>query len=534
MKLPRAAWILVIVHLLLTGFFALVQPHLHLLDDAYYTLTVARHIADGQGITYGGAPTNGFQPLYGFVMAPVMWLFGGHPEWCLRLAKLFLAFCSAALLVVLMKVARRLLDDGAAWLVGLLFVANANLLGHSLSGLETSLHALLFWLFVYLYLQFRDDERTKVLVALGLLLGLTAYARFDTVFLMAGVAVDIVWRKRREPRAVLGRGFLMFTPAALLLAPWFVWSRFACGSFFQSSGAFHRWRGLLQQGVPESWPGMIKFAAVKWISLGIKLPLEPLFGYERAMRVLAARLLSGERQTSGFLVQLGRDRPLIAVALVALALAIAALLFWFGRRHVGRIKKLEPLAFLLVPLAGAAVFYPLYMLNYSMRHFYALSLGVALIWAAFFSGFLTADRLAGNARRVAAGALLVFLLALPGLKDWTADHTPRDAWRLIDTIEKNVPTGSRIGYTDCGVFGFYLLDFEVVNLDGILNFEALHAMRDGDIGAYLIEHDVPYVLHLHNFQADYATQWQTQVAPRAVPLLDVDWIYRLKIVPDAP
>ena len=35
-----------------------------LIDDAYYYLSIARHLAGGEGITYGGIPVNGFQPLY--------------------------------------------------------------------------------------------------------------------------------------------------------------------------------------------------------------------------------------------------------------------------------------------------------------------------------------------------------------------------------------------------------------------------------------------------------------------------------------
>lgn len=528
-RLPKSWIALLLVHFVLTAALALLNPHVHLLDDAYYTLTIARNIAAGDGITYGGVPTNGFQPLFALVMAPLMALFGDRPETALRLAKLFLALCSTGLLLVLLHIARRLADNAAAVATGVLYVANANLLAHNLSGLETALHGLLFWLFVLAYLRYRDSERLGPLLGMGLLLGVTAYARFDTVFLFLGVGLDQAWAQRRDIPQLVRRGMALFGPAVVLLAPWFIWSRVACGSFFQSSGSFHRWRGLLQQDVPESLGGMVKFGVAKLVSLGIKLPLEPLWGYEGPMRALARRLLGQERVRAGFLVELLRENPGAAAALAGLALGGAALLVWFGRRHARRLTTLRPLAFLLPALAGAALFYPLFLLNYSMRHFFPFSAGLALVWGVWLGGFAADGPLRRRGAGLAAAIVLAALLALPGVGAWTTDHRPRTAWEVVETIEGLVPTGEKIGYTDCGVFGYYLRRHTVVNLDGILDFDALHAMRDGDIGALLVRRRIGYVLHLHNFRADYATQWQTHVAPRVTVVPPTDWLYRVTL-----
>src|SRR4029453_11737611 len=49
-----------------------------LLDDGYYVLAIARRIGLGQGVTYDGATlTNGFQPLWVFLCAPLFWLSDG-------------------------------------------------------------------------------------------------------------------------------------------------------------------------------------------------------------------------------------------------------------------------------------------------------------------------------------------------------------------------------------------------------------------------------------------------------------------------
>jgi len=526
-RLPRLCRLLLGMHLLLAATLALFNPHAHLLDDAYYTLTVARHLAAGEGLTYGSLPTNGFQPLYAFLMTPAMMLCGDHPEWCLRLALLLMACCSTGLLYVLMRLALHLAGARAAVMVGILSAANANLLSHGLSGLETPLHGLLFWLFVLLYLRHREGAGFAGQAGLGLLLALTAYARFDSVFLFVAVGVDLAWRYRKDFPTMLKRGLALFTPAILALAPWFIWSRSACGSFFQSSGAFHRWRGLLGQDLPESILGLVKFAAAKLASLGVKLPLEPLIGYQEPMRLLSRALLGEERMRTGFLVQMLNERPAAAALLILVGLTAAVAVLWFGRKPLKRLAALQPLRFLLIGLAGAALFYPLYLLNYSMRHFYPYSMGMVLVWAAVLAGRSEDTEPDRKIFRGVIGAVLLIALALPGLRVWlkSADDTvPRD---LLTTIERSVAPGAKIGYTDCGVFGWYLPRHTVMNLDGILNFEALRAMQTGDIGAFLEKHKVEYVLYLHNFKTDFADQWQRDIAPRVEPVPPTDWLYRL-------
>src|SRR6188474_2715798 len=73
--------VIVLVLLVLCSALAIVARPLHavfddpLSDDGYYVLAIARRIALGQGVTYDGATlTNGFQPLWVFLCAPLFWL----------------------------------------------------------------------------------------------------------------------------------------------------------------------------------------------------------------------------------------------------------------------------------------------------------------------------------------------------------------------------------------------------------------------------------------------------------------------------
>src|SRR5262245_6448745 len=46
-----------------------------LLDDGYYYLNIARHLAQGDGFTFDGLhPTNGFHPLWQLLLVPLFWI----------------------------------------------------------------------------------------------------------------------------------------------------------------------------------------------------------------------------------------------------------------------------------------------------------------------------------------------------------------------------------------------------------------------------------------------------------------------------
>ena len=69
-------------------------------DDTYYTLTIARSIANGHGPTVDGHTlTSGFQALLGFLMVPVYWL-TDNPDTALRIDLALLVVVDTLTIVV--------------------------------------------------------------------------------------------------------------------------------------------------------------------------------------------------------------------------------------------------------------------------------------------------------------------------------------------------------------------------------------------------------------------------------------------------
>jgi hypothetical protein len=195
-------------------------------EDGFYALAVARHIGMGDAITIDGVHrTNGIQPLWSFLCAPLYALAGGNRILGLRLTELlgtalWLAF--AALLAVHARdLARRhgLRGDFAAAAAAIVAVGSVSVFRVFHNGLETGL--LLVVLCAAVLMLDRTERWTaRRTVAVGLLLGALAWSRLDALaFVAAAGAVAVAgWlaRRRALPVAPLAACAL----AGLLLVPW--------------------------------------------------------------------------------------------------------------------------------------------------------------------------------------------------------------------------------------------------------------------------------------------------------------------------
>lgn len=530
-QVPRAVILLALVHFFLFVYTALFRPMAFLLDDAYYSLTVSANIAAGSGITYGGFPTNGFQPLYSVILVPLFGLLGEHRMVCLKIALLFCGLCSTASIFLIYKIARRWACEAAALLAAMLAALSVNLFSHAASGLETALHAFIFLVVVDFYSSRRTSLNTKSAVTLGILLGTLALARLDACFVFIAIAMDRLFISRKKSLLPIKENLAIFLPAILVLAPWFIWNLATFGTIVQSSGQFHHWMGLQKQGANLAMPGFLIFAAIKLLSFAIKLPLEPLFGYHALVSFPAKFLMGTDKIRTNLAIQLWEKSPLLAILAGSIFLAAIVVLLFFGRKGIARLAQLRPLSFVLIALAGAAFYYPLYQLNYSMRHFYAYSLVMTVPVALFLTGLLgigeDAPLLKGKARAVAFGFLILLIFrcgpfnpALPSGNEYGFD-------RIAD-IRRTVLPGSSIGYTDCGFYGYFLPEYQVVNLDGILNFEAQKAMEENKMSEYLVAKNIGFVLNLDNMQKEFKRQFETDMVSVLEKLPGSDFIYRVK------
>ena len=245
-------------------------------DDAYLSLTIARNVGRGLGPHYGTSYTNGFQPLWVFLTAP---LYAWRPldlEGNVHAALLILAGCDTLLAaLVCLQVWRWTRNSQAPAVVAAAWAMNPYSVRTSLCGLEASLSAMLAVLVLLLLDRERDNTREfdrRRLLVLGIALGFAILARIDNGFLALTVALFLVpWHTRPLSRALRG-GLARILPvaaaAAAVTLPWLVYSYHYTGDLYPISGRAVRLVALgdrvVKGGALEGYRGVLLGEAWAW------------------------------------------------------------------------------------------------------------------------------------------------------------------------------------------------------------------------------------------------------------------------------
>ena len=98
--------------------FGVLAKNGFLYDDSFYAFKIASNIANGHGVTFDGInATNGFQPLYVFLLVPIFWLLRPDPIAPVYGALVLSALVTALTSVVLYGIVRRYVRPAIAVLV---------------------------------------------------------------------------------------------------------------------------------------------------------------------------------------------------------------------------------------------------------------------------------------------------------------------------------------------------------------------------------------------------------------------------------
>lgn len=136
-------------------------------DDSYYVLTIAKNIANGSGPLYTDSYTNGFQPLYVFLIVPVFLFIKSDLFAPIRAMLVINAFLDTLTLFLLLKIFYKARSYLTLILLSVLWILSFTVIINSLNGLETPLSVLSIVLTLYLFQKFKDKDTYKNLVLLG-------------------------------------------------------------------------------------------------------------------------------------------------------------------------------------------------------------------------------------------------------------------------------------------------------------------------------------------------------------------------------
>jgi hypothetical protein len=457
-------------------------------DDGFYYFQIARNLAQGAGITADGiTPTNGFHPLWLFVIAPLWRFFDSTTaiNAALVVGSFFDMFAALMLYRVVNSLTAR--PEAGALAMAAYFL-NPFVVMLSLNGLETALNvgmvALVAERFLALYKQ--PQPTLHHFVPSGLALGTAILARTDNIFLLAACGLVILaWRALPLTSRLSGLA-LIGGLVALVTAPWFVWNYLTFGSFMQVSGTalpyierqiFLRENPAAQSTI-ATWDyflhNVLLFSLID--KVGIFSGLGRWANWDA--EALPGALMLGLLVVGPFMVLETRRLLLCQLGQISFLLFYVALLLGYhiAARWLVREWYIMPVAWVIVLL-------------------------LALCYSALLS--LLAERVPWRRlHRVVLVICCVVLLAHTQ-KFWQQGMYPWQAGFFTILEEANrLPAGSRIGLSDSG-FVSYFSDKQVVNLDGIVNNPAAEAIQEGRLMDYLLDTCVDYIYVQERYLQDY-------------------------------
>jgi hypothetical protein len=434
-------------------------------DDTGYFYKIALNVALGKGLTFDGInQTNGFQPLWLYMLLPLAWAMREAPvDLYLRAALIYqlslVAIAGVVFFFAMLLYSRRSVALTATTLFYIFGI------GHFANGMETGILVLCLSALLYFSLKYRpfsDSSTSKHAFVFGLLLGLTVLARLDMVFLLAVIYTFILWqafaKTERAGRARLGKQLLLSVIAfTLVTAPYFVYNKIHFGAIMPISGQ-----------LKNSFPYI----------------LQPNFGADRFPSLV-----------------------MLIFSLIFVSSPISILLFLRSRA-----ASTEQDGYKFTVLLIGSLYVSVHYLHTALFmkwavfgwHFAFYFLHACVLFAYILDRFLS--YIPTFARRPVAAILIIALFSV--LVDCTyraATTQPRGwqphSYRAAVWVRNNLPQDARLALKDAGLFGL-LSERSVVNLDGLVNnLEYQEYLRRSQLNDYFRQKGIQYLV-VHAYWSD--------------------------------
>ncbi len=499
-------------------------------DDAFMSHKIAMNIAEGRGVTQAGSATNGFQPLFVFLLIPLYWLFdaGDATVASALMCSVFGVLCAAWIHRILAR-----LYGAPVGLVGAgLFVASSFMTRAALCGLETSLANLMMLIVLDCHLRARLGGGLGTwghAAGFGLLLGLAVLARIDLVFLI----IPILFAQARRCRSRLDASRLaaVFAVCGAVVAPWFVWSWIVCGSILPISGEATRTISQLYgtEGIPVTSPVYFELGAAP-------VSFYALHAADAMTHIVAETPLSQPLYT---FLRAAPQGSLLWIAAWGAAAWLAHRRLAAGHSEASRLRGLWQ------AMPSAWVFGALMISAYATWGFgrwwfwrYMTPVGVLLVfpsalWVdAVMSGWATK----GRSFSAVVCVLVAGIYGAAGIEghrrlfgDPPASVNEPRMYADTLALRELLPYGCRIGSFESGILDYYL-GWDVINLDGKTNAAALNALKAGRIDEYIEKRGIEYIVSSPPLLRDLLSprgHWE-EGRLRLVARLSHSWILKVE------
>lgn len=504
-------------------------------DDAFYYFVPARNVAAGLGFTFDGiARTNGFHPLWMFILIPIFALPG--PILPLRVLAGLLILLNVGTAWLLFRLTRRYFSAGVAFLTALAFALLPILQNETAKGgVEAGLNVFLIALLLNRLGEADIRNPRAVLLTSGIAC-LTFLARLDNVFLtglsgawlilghwttprgdisshtmderrsLSGVYGTPRDRFRNAVRDTVRLGLTYFVPLGLVVVAYMAWNQIGFGTLTPVSGQVKRWWGTLHNS-PYGFPP-------KRLSnyIGQFVTDDESIG--------PWAILTGPfyRSAEGLIALVGQDsvgaRRLALAGLGVLVFGVVGGLGW--RHRVWAWQTVKGLG--LIPLLGGCLVQIAYYKfggSVAQRTWYWVA---EMMWVVLVGGMVLEmvwktteygirNRKYGARHLYSVSSIQYSVLVILSLwliwpqvlripRIFSAEMSQGEAFylRRVHWLEANTEPGAFIGLTGSGSTSYFIEGRTVVNLDGLIGSVAyFEAMQAGTADEYLTQLGLDYV-----------------------------------------
>ncbi|MBN1346570.1 MAG: glycosyltransferase family 39 protein [Phycisphaerae bacterium] len=452
-----------------------------LYEDFFYYLQIAKNIVEsGQPTFDGAAPTNGFAPMWMAVCAIAQLVADGDAAVHLLLTLAALLHLAQAYLVyrILAATCRRL----TAHLAAVFYLLNYRILACNLCGLETPLVVFLFLAAIYLIVRSRPPAGLARCVLLGLVLGAAVLTRFDQILLVVFVLVVVLANRAFGQRLLQNRmpaAALVAAVVLLMLTPWFMWSYRHSGTLLPRNDEALKLSRFQQFDLSQPLLHNLHILELKaketawWLSdTANLLGLWPAAGPAGGLAMAAVGSILLLAIAVGLCAVRSAPGHRLRCALAACALSIFLFYFVFACTEV---RYLIACCGLLIVVA-AMIVNEFLERRHSRWMQGAAAVSYAIILLVALSAGVSAWKKNQGATRTHGLHASLYQTA-----QWLRDHTEPNAI---------------IGSWNAGILGRYS-NRTVVNLDGVVNNEAVDAIRHRALAEYVQDRRIDYLVDMH-------------------------------------
>lgn len=443
-------------------------------DDAFYYFKIAENIARGDGSTFDGMHlTNGYHPFWMGICIAIYKLFQGLPRGATLPIHVLLSIASilnVALLLPCIYILKRLnVRPVIQMMIGVLYLCNPWTIAQALNGLESALVNTLLLVAAAMALRIVTRGRQTVtdLGIFSALAALTILARLDYALMVAFLGLYLLWKK--APTWKLKQYLAVFGPGGAVLIAWSILSWRVFGALIPQSGfAFSLVNKTLFFYKPRSVPTLFLWSIFQWVqSLKMAAYVSGMsWALWMGLGAFGIRL-AWEKRSKQSLLPAAQILAVLIVGFIGFTFLQGALR-WSGREWY----------FSLGPILGLCAFG--YLLEVIKDRFHLRKIVFMIV---MFGIYALTNELHSN-RFLSQGSMYQVAMELS---------------RTLDT------SGLRIGAYNAGIYGYYA-GATIVNLDGLVNISAYHALRDKRMYTYLQDEKIDYIL-------DYAIATNYRYAP---------------------